>query len=618
MIMVDVVECACQVGVKNPHPPGFPAQGLEQRSYRVVAAATRPEPIASGLEPGLPLGLQRLPDPGLVAPVQDHWNSERAHFCLITGFRYVHPPDRTGPPRVAGGVHLHRHLGPGLAGQRDLPVNPRGPSARVALRDLPYADQRVRPRPQQQLLQVPRRSQVPVLDRLENPAPQPPYPLLVSSPVHLIPGITVEERPRARRSVHRSVQLVPWFWHLRCFDSKAHLPTSAPLSGPGTRPGIRPVIRQPSGRRSRYCGPRFPAAFPPPAFASWAPLPARRDSAPIAVGLPHAPRIPAHVLRTLAGFTRSARVRPGPGWTLSLPRGQRCSLAIDLSVAAACRLTSAGPYSPQNRNPTRDVDLSRHQQEFPGSRPMPVLPLTCGRHGRVGGPWAFPRASHPTDQEPATHVAVGTGRTQTCSYVLDIRRPSSPRSLIACDLVSQQDRSLPRLWWSVDCGKARQILHNTETLHRNSGQTGQDFMIAETCRSQRGKLSSIPMRPPPALLPLTRHPTRRKCLIGVSGAVVNYVTLVTYPVGSSRATGRAARVVARTKPGPATSGAASQRWYALMIVSATLLPPASLAVTRNDTPTPAATSGMVPANRPPPSVFTSANCQVLPPSTEVT
>src|SRR5712691_3975966 len=248
MIMVDVVECACQVGVKNPHPPGFPAQGLEQRSYRVVAAATRPEPIASGLEPGLPLGLQRLPDPGLVAPVQDHWNSERAHFCLITGFRYVHPPDRTGPPRVAGGVHLHRHLGPGLAGQRDLPVNPRGPSARVALRDLPYADQRVRPRPQQQLLQVPRRSQVPVFDRLEKPAPQPPYPLLVSSPVHLIPGITVEERPRARRSVHRSVQLVPWFWHLRCFGSKAHLPTSAPLSGPGTRPVLTasypPAIRE--------------------------------------------------------------------------------------------------------------------------------------------------------------------------------------------------------------------------------------------------------------------------------------------------------------------------------------------------------------------------------------
>jgi len=58
--------------------------------------------------------------------------------------------------------------------------------------------------------------------------------------------------------------------------------------------------------------------------------------------------------------------------------------------------------------------------------------------------------------------------------------------------------------------KARQILHHTETLHRNSGQTGQDFMIVETCRSQRGKLSSIPMRPPLARLPLTQHPTRRK------------------------------------------------------------------------------------------------------------
>ena len=65
-------------------------------------------------------------------------------------------------------------------------------------------------------------------------------------------------------------------------------------------------------------------------------------------------------------------------------------------------------------------------------------------------------------------------------------------------------------WWSADRGKARQILHHTETLHRNSGQTGQDFMIAETCRSQRGQLSPISMRPPPALVPLTQHPTRRK------------------------------------------------------------------------------------------------------------
>ena len=111
------------------------------------------------------------------------------------------------------------------------------------------------------------------------------------------------------------------------FASKAHLPTSAPLSGPGTRPGIRPVIRDPSGR-SPVMRPRFPAAFRPPAFASWAPCPAR-DSAPLTVGLPQHRAYP-RTARTLAGFPRSARVRPGPGWALSLPRGRRCSPAIAL------------------------------------------------------------------------------------------------------------------------------------------------------------------------------------------------------------------------------------------------------------------------------------------------
>ncbi len=150
--MVNVVERASQIGVKNPHPFGFPAQGVEQGLYRVVAAATRPKPVRSGLELGLPLRLQRVTDPGLMTPVHDHWDAEGAHLGLVTGFRYVHPPDRGRLPRALGGVHLHRHLSPGLAGQRDLPVDSRGLAARVALRDLPYADQRVRPRPQHQPL----------------------------------------------------------------------------------------------------------------------------------------------------------------------------------------------------------------------------------------------------------------------------------------------------------------------------------------------------------------------------------------------------------------------------------------------------------------------------------
>src|SRR5713101_5299086 len=45
----------------------------------------------------------------------------------------------------------------------------------IALRHLPHADQRVRPAPQHQLLQVPDLGPVLLLRRLEDPLPQPPY-----------------------------------------------------------------------------------------------------------------------------------------------------------------------------------------------------------------------------------------------------------------------------------------------------------------------------------------------------------------------------------------------------------------------------------------------------------
>ena len=215
VIMADRIERARQVGVENPHPLGVPAQGGEQTLDRVMAAAARSKPIALGLEPGFPLRLQRLADPCLVAPVQDHWNAERSHFGLVMSLRDIHPFDRDGSPRASGGVHLHRHLGAGLGGQRDLPIDTGSRPARVALRHLPHAHQRVRPAPQHQLLQVPDPGQVPIPDRLEDPAPQPPYPLLMQPPIDLFPGVGVEHARRVLRSVHRSVQLVLWFRHLR-------------------------------------------------------------------------------------------------------------------------------------------------------------------------------------------------------------------------------------------------------------------------------------------------------------------------------------------------------------------------------------------------------------------
>jgi hypothetical protein len=129
------------------------------------------------------------------------------------------------------------------------------------------------------------------------------------------------------------------------FVSKAHLPTSAPLrarassslSGQLCRrlPGGDPVLRRSLSCCLSAAGIRFLGT-----------LSRQRDSAPLTIGLPASLHLPVPAGRTLAGFPRSACVRSGPGRTSSIPRGRRCPLAIDLSVAAACRLAAAVPGTP--------------------------------------------------------------------------------------------------------------------------------------------------------------------------------------------------------------------------------------------------------------------------------
>src|SRR5262249_7868351 len=159
-------------------------QGL----YRVVAAAPRPKPIGSGLKPGLPLGLQCLPDPGLMAPVQDHWYAERTHSGVVTGFRYVHPADRLGLPRVSGSVHLHRHLRPAPPpARRDTrppPPPPAPPRARVRVGRPPPRRRAGAPGPPPFFCGFPRPPHPPPSPPRKTPPPPPavPVPLGLASP----------------------------------------------------------------------------------------------------------------------------------------------------------------------------------------------------------------------------------------------------------------------------------------------------------------------------------------------------------------------------------------------------------------------------------------------------
>jgi len=356
-----------------------------------MAAAARPEPIRSGFEPGLPLGFQRVFDPGLVAPVSYRGNSERAHFCLVTGFRYVHPPDGRRHMRTGAGVHAHRHLGPGLAGHRDLPVDSRCPAARAALRHLPHANQRVAPAPQRELLQVPGRRPVTLLRRLEDPAAQPPYLLLVVPPVHTLPGVTIE-RVQALRSVHRGAQRALRFRHLRSLRFKGSPAHVSALSSPGSKtwhPG-QLYEDHPGGVPGH--GPAVPVFLLPfgcPASALWTPCPATGIQPPLRSAYRTACAYPRLRCGPIAGFTRSARMRPGPGRAPSIPRGRRCPpAATPLRPSPAASQQRSLPS--RKSRPARDVSVTRHQQGFPVSRPIPVLPLACGRHGWDGGPWAFP------------------------------------------------------------------------------------------------------------------------------------------------------------------------------------------------------------------------------------
>src|SRR5690349_4679886 len=94
--MLNAVERRGQVRIQRPHPLGHPAfAGHVDRLNSVLAAAARPEPVGSGLEPGLPLRFQRVTDPALMTAIRNHRNTERPQLRAVTRPRHGGDRSRT-------------------------------------------------------------------------------------------------------------------------------------------------------------------------------------------------------------------------------------------------------------------------------------------------------------------------------------------------------------------------------------------------------------------------------------------------------------------------------------------------------------------------------------------
>ncbi len=70
---------------------------------------------------------------------------------------------------------------------------------------------------------------------------------------------------------------------------------------------------------------------------------------------------------------------------------------------------SGRSLSPRHHDPSRDVQLTRHLQEFTGVHPRPAFPSPV-TPGRIGDPWAFHRVT------PGALLHQGSPQTRACTF----------------------------------------------------------------------------------------------------------------------------------------------------------------------------------------------------------
>src|ERR1035438_2731649 len=177
---------------------------------------------------------------------------------------------------------------------------------------------------------------------------------------------------------------------------------------------------------------RFPAAFRPPAFASWASCPARELGPPCGrlTGPPESAPDPDGVS---VFHTHEKRLGLGVLCTPETTVSTRSSDVLDRRLPHFSGMS----LSPRYYHPPRGVTITRHQQGFTVIHPMPSLPFACDSQTEresLGFPLSFtPDRARPGRARQGRDGPWTLARITSSTSV----KPPSTCSLITCDLTSQ-------------------------------------------------------------------------------------------------------------------------------------------------------------------------------------
>ncbi len=236
------------------------------------------------------------------------------------------------------------------------------------------------------------------------------------------------------RSVHRhGVQLAPRFrWFRRVFLQRLTRHTSACFRSRAPGPVSGQLSKTPPAGETGDQRVRFPAAFRPPAFASWASCSRHGIPPPSRSAYHHTPgRDGPDGVSTF----RTHETRPGR--VPALPRERRYPRDRRTSSVAACRFATARslsspPPRPDPGSCRNEASPLVHSRSPFRSSPYLLLP------GRNGRPWASLWASYPAI---TSHARQRRGPVQDTdrSHVFDIEvEPPIGGLLSTCDLVSHR------------------------------------------------------------------------------------------------------------------------------------------------------------------------------------